>query len=84
MYSEEELAELEERYDKIDEKLILIQMLMELTAIREAVTETREDVTAYRCDHCGTEVAAQERIQHATEKHNAPPGADVTHLFTPL
>lgn len=84
--------DVEQRYQEMDSKLIQIQMLAELQSIRQALTEaqpladesvSQESVThpeTYRCDHCGTEVASDDRWDHAMDRHKAPPSR-VPHMF---
>jgi hypothetical protein len=85
--------DVETRYQEMDEKLILMQMLAELQAIRQAVTDDetdtdrresqRESVEAqqkYQCDKCRREVARKDRWDHARERHKAPPD-QVPHMF---
>jgi transcription initiation factor IIE alpha subunit len=82
-FTEEEREQLEEQYQEVDEKLIQIQILMELHAIRQALTEPQEaesGPTVYTCTACGESVPAEKRSQHAANTHNAPPDVPVADL----
>ena len=75
-----------EQWDDLDDKTLLVQILMELKAIRmrlpEDTTEQQESTTTmYECDHCGATVKAEERKDHALSQHKAPPDMMDT-LFT--
>jgi len=75
-----------EQWENLDDKTLLVQILMELKAIRmrlpEDTTEHQEQSTAmYECDHCGATVKADERKDHALTQHKAPPDMMDT-LFT--
>jgi wyosine [tRNA(Phe)-imidazoG37] synthetase (radical SAM superfamily) len=74
-FSEEERAEFEEQLADVDPKVVQIQMLMELKAIRNALEEPQErseSETLYLCESCGDKVPAEKRQSHAQERHNAP------------
>ena len=73
-FTDEERKELEEKYADVDPKLIQIQMLMELSQIRMALTQPQSESenTQYRCESCGETVEANERQRHAMQEHNAP------------
>jgi len=83
-FSEKEREELEAQYEDIDPKLIQIQILMELSAIRRALTEASEGSTEtrYTCKACGELVGASQRQSHLQSQHNAPPEADIQSRFT--
>jgi len=75
-----------EQWENLDDKTLLVQILMELKAIRmrlpEDTTEHQEQPTEmYECDHCGATVKADERKDHALSQHKAPPDMMDT-LFT--
>jgi hypothetical protein len=75
-----------EQWENLDDKTLLVQILMELKAIRmrlpEDTTEHQAQSTAmYECDHCGATVKADERKDHALSQHKAPPDMMDT-LFT--
>jgi hypothetical protein len=86
----------EQRYQEMDSKLIQMQMLAELQAIRTTLTEAQtqpsagesgghESVTqpeTYQCDHCEAEIAADDRWDHARDRHKSPPSR-VPHMFEP-
>jgi hypothetical protein len=83
----------ETRYQEMDEKLIMMQMLAELQAIRQAVTDDgdtdespKESVDMqqqYQCDKCRASVSRKDRWDHARERHKAPPN-QVPHIFDPI
>ena len=75
-----------EQWDELDDKTVLVQILMELKAIRmrlpEDTTEQHTDTTTmYECDHCGATVKAEERKDHALSQHKTPPDIMET-IFT--
>jgi hypothetical protein len=84
-----------QRYEEMDEKLVLVQILAELQAIRTEVTDTgtgaaptpdtdRTDAAEmYRCDKCRNEVKAGDRYDHALDAHKAPP-KQAERMFTPV
>jgi hypothetical protein len=86
--------DVEQRYQEMDSKLIQMQILAELQAIRQALTEAQpladESVSQepakspdkYRCKKCGAVVPAGEQGDHAMERHKAPPSR-VAHMFEP-
>jgi hypothetical protein len=74
-YSEKEQEQLEEELAGVDPKVLQVQMLMELRAIRQALAEPQErseSETLYLCESCGDKVPAEKRQSHAQERHNAP------------
>jgi len=77
----------EQQWDNLDDKTLLVQILMELKAIRMRLPEDTSQeqqestTTMYECDHCGATVKAEERKDHALSKHKAPPDMMDT-LFT--
>jgi len=81
--------EYEREWEDLDEKVILAQILTELTQIRvllsDGVDGARDDsnsVESYECVKCGTVVPAGGRERHASKEHAAPPGMAET-LFEP-
>jgi hypothetical protein len=75
-----------EQWENLDDKTLLVQILMELKAIRmrlpEDTTEHQAQSTAmYECDHCGATVKAEERKDHALSQHKTPPDIMET-IFT--
>jgi hypothetical protein len=71
-----------QRYEDMDEKLVLVQILAELQAIRQAVTDADApgyegddgpEVEKVMCNKCGTEVPRHDRERHAVERHKCPP-----------
>jgi len=71
----------EREWGDLDEKVILAQILTELTQIRvllsEGADEPRDGSSggeSYECVKCGTVVPAGGRERHAEKEHNAPPG----------
>ncbi|AFH22750.1 hypothetical protein OSG_eHP34_00085 [environmental Halophage eHP-34] len=76
-----------EQWDDLDDKTLLVQILMELKAIRMRLPEDTsqeqhtDTTTMYECDHCGATVKADERKDHALSQHKAPPDMMDT-LFT--
>lgn len=80
-FSDDELEELEEQYKDIDPKLIQIQILMELSQIRMALTtQSESETTVYECKACGESVESSKLKSHAERQHNAPKGMDVEDL----
>jgi hypothetical protein len=86
--------DVEQRYQEMDSKLIQIQMLAELQAIRQALTEAQpladksvsqepaNSPDEYRCKKCGTVVPDGGQRDHAMDRHKAPPNR-VAHIFEP-
>jgi hypothetical protein len=81
-----------QRYEDMDEKLVLVQILAELQAIRQEVTapadatpdtDTAHAPDMYRCHRCSREVKATDRYDHAIERHKAPP-EQAGGMFTPV
>jgi hypothetical protein len=79
-----EQADPAQRYEDMDEKLVLVQILAELQAIRTEVTDndaaptppqsdTTDAADMYKCRKCQREVKAADRRDHALERHKAPP-----------
>ncbi len=71
---------LQESWDDIDDKDILIQILAELQTIRVAMTDETDIHTdtgthepQYNCDKCGGTIAKGDRETHARTAHKAPP-----------
>jgi len=71
--------EMEAQFESVDPKVLQIQQLQELMAIRQQLqmlnqslsTQTESETKTYTC-RCGEEVPEGERISHAKEVHNAP------------
>lgn len=88
-FTDEEREELEAQYEDVDDKLIQIQILMELSQIRMLLegaqmdSEGGESKDVYRCTSCNEVVDAQDRQAHAEDEHNAPSDMDPSHLFDP-
>jgi len=83
--SDDELEELEAQYEQLDPKVLQIQMLMELKAIRmhlaDGESETTEKPTeVYQCSACMETVPSDELQSHAVEHHNAPADMPVEDL----
>jgi len=74
-FSEDELEELEQQYQDIDPKVLQIQILMELRAIRMSLSnpEPRDKPETVECSMCEEEIPESEKKDHAKE-HNTPPG----------
>jgi hypothetical protein len=81
-----------QRYEDMDEKLVLVQILAELQAIRQEVTapadptpdtDTSDTSDMYQCNKCRNEVKATDRYDHALERHKAPPEI-ADGMFTPV
>jgi RNA polymerase-binding transcription factor DksA len=82
-FSEEERAEFEEQLADVDQKVVLVQILMELKAINEALREPRqeeESINTYLCTACGDPVPAEKRQTHAQQQHGAPADLPVEDL----
>lgn len=66
----------EAEWEELDPKVIQVQILMELQAIRRALTDGQSDAqsdsTMYECKRCGANVEADERARHAQQSHKAP------------
>jgi len=84
---DEQDPDYEAEWEQLDEKVILAQILAELSQIRmllddaDAAQSDREDdaTEMFRCTACvDTRVPADERARHAREQHKAPPGAEAT------
>ena len=79
---------LENEFQNIDPKVLQIQQLQELMAIRQqlqllnqSLTDHSESETkTYTCQACMETVPSDERISHATQDHNAPPVDDPEEL----
>jgi len=95
--TDEKIAEYAAQFEDLPEKVILVEMLAELKALRVAVTAAVEDADGgadapqenYVCQRCpapepGTEtiVAAEKRVAHARSEHNTPPGEALS-IFEP-
>jgi len=72
--SDDELDELEQQYEDLDPKLIQIQILMELKAIRAKLNspEPRGESETVECSMCDKEIPEGQKEDHA-ETHNTPP-----------
>jgi hypothetical protein len=71
---------LQEAWQDVDDKTLLIQILAELQTIRLAMTDEQPatddsdpDGGIIVCDKCGTEVRERDRERHAREQHKCPP-----------
>jgi len=87
--TDEDIAEYAAQFEELPEKVILVEMLAELKAIRVALTQDGREAqepgaddapTAYVCQRCvgETTVAADKRERHARSEHNAPPGEELS------
>jgi len=92
--TDEKIAEYAAQFEDLPEKVILVEMLAEVKAIRVALTQDRQErqepgaddaPTAYVCQRCPGDrtVAADKRERHARSEHNCPPGEELT-LFEPV
>jgi len=71
--------EMEDQFENIDPKVLQIQQLQELMAIRQQLqmlnqslsTQSESETETYTC-RCGEEIPEGERISHAQDVHNAP------------
>lgn len=73
----------EQQFEELDEKVVLVQILSELQAIRQLLTDAETDAPSdsteqetYRCTLCPGDVTVPKakRERHAQSQHNAPPG----------
>ncbi|QAS68861.1 CCHC zinc finger protein [Haloferax tailed virus 1] len=76
----------EQQFEELDEKVVLVQILSELQAIRQLLTDAETDAQSdssteatYRCTLCPGDVTVPEakREAHAQSEHNAPPGMEL-------
>jgi len=92
--SDDDIAEYAAQFEDLPEKVILVEMLAELKAIRVALTqggrETQEtgasaSADVFRCTRCPGEktVAADKRESHARSEHKTPPGEALS-IFEPV
>lgn len=79
----------EEQWEQLDEKVLLVQILMQLeeanTHLQELTggEQVQEEATPmYDCQRCTKTVKEEDRQQHAESQHNAPPYSWKS-LFTP-
>lgn len=74
-FSDDELEAMEEQYQDLDPKLLQIQILMELRAIRMQLSEpqSESETETVVCDMCEQEIPKERKKEHA-EKHDTPPG----------
>jgi len=90
--TDEKIAEYAAQFEDLSEKVILVEMLAELKALRVAVTAAVEDADGgadapqenYVCQRCAGDkiIAAGERERHARSEHNTPPGEALS-IFDP-
>jgi len=92
--TDEQIEQYAAQFKQLPEKVILVEMLAELKAIRVALTQdgretqeagAEESATQYVCQRCVGEtiVAADKRERHARSEHAAPPGEELS-LFGPV
>lgn len=96
--TDEQIAEYAAQFEELPEKVILVELLAEVKALRVAVTAAVEDADsgadtsadAYICQRCPvpehgreTVVAAEHRITHARGEHNTPPGEEMS-IYEPV
>jgi len=84
--------EMEAQFESVDPKVLQIQQLQELMAIRQQLqmlnqslsTQSESETKTYTC-RCGEEVPKGERISHAQDVHGAPSvdDPDELHLYQP-
>ena len=82
-FSDEELAEMEAQYKDLDPKVIQIQILVELQAIRMALTQPQgesETTEVYTCNACQESIPSDELKSHAVTEHSAPADMPVEDL----
>jgi len=76
--SESDTPSYEEQWQELDEKTIMVQMLIELQQIRMTLQDTQGETRTgssdtYECDRCGATVLEDERKDHAITQHKCPP-----------
>jgi len=87
--TDDEIEQYAAEFEDLPEKVLLVEILAELKAIRQALTQADADSddspTEYVCRRCEGDrtVPADDRVRHARSEHTAPPGEEES-LFRPV
>lgn len=85
-FTEEERQEYADKWEEVDQKALLAQILGELGAIRMQLEQMNQQgpqgaqSNTERCQACREQVPVNQRLDHAIQEHNAPKDMAVDNL----